>query len=198
MTKNTTGGKGHKRKANKHHVTDDNPAKNTPRPDGDDQGICIVTKICGGKRFILKLQKYNHISTNRAKLYNVDLQGIKRQRVKKRLKLGEYVLVSYRDFSPKNEVDIIYQYKDSEVGYLKHKFGLCNPHNEQEDDLFDYSEVIPVQTKQKANIDEPYMNRDFLPTSSDDEVEEEEPKNKDIQVTSNDENANEEIDFDEI
>jgi len=138
MPKNLKGGNKAKSQKNSN-----GPIKNReiPVPETDDDShVAIITKVLGyGKYFC---QIVNEEGTQPV-VYNANLsKGVKNNYGRGTIiSCGTYVLISIREFQ-KNKPDIIFVYRDSELGYLiNNNYVLIDKTNSVTDDI-DFSEVV--------------------------------------------------------
>ena len=114
MPKNIKGGK--KAKSLKNSTTP-NKARDIPFPEKeDDSHISLITKVQGDSRYLCQIVNTNGIQPN---VYPVNLSKGTKNKYGRGIVItnGTYVLISIREFQ-KDKGDIIFIYKDSELGFL--------------------------------------------------------------------------------
>jgi hypothetical protein len=156
MPKNIKGGK--KAKSLKNSTTP-NKARDIPFPEKeDDSHVALITKVQGDSRYLCQIVNVNGIQPN---VYPVNLSKGTKNKYGRGIVItnGTYVLISIREFQ-KDKGDIIFIYKDSELGFLidnnymiidkvnnpcdiDFKDNNSNGNNPIEDDgiVFDFSDV---------------------------------------------------------
>lgn len=137
MTKNTIGGKGHK-KAKKQNVDLKNiPVKN--ENDGTDYGI--VKSILGNGRMIVlclsdKKERLGHI---RGSIYKKTWIG-----------KDDVILISIRDFQ-NEKCDVLFKYSSDEVKYLIKNGQINSNYNRDENDQEDENDCIFVEDEEEKS-----------------------------------------------
>ena len=114
MPKNIKGGKKAKTLKNS---TNPVKAREIPVPEKeDDSHIAIITKVQGDSRYLCQIVDTNGIQQ---KVYPVNLSKGTKNKYSRGIIIGNgtYVLIAVREFQ-KDKGDIIFVYKDSELGYL--------------------------------------------------------------------------------
>jgi len=138
MPKNLKGG--NKTKSQKNSS---GPIKNREIPvpeEGDDSHVAIITKVQGDGRYLSQI--VNGEGTQPV-VYPVNLsKGVKNKYGRGIIiSCGTYILISIREFQ-KDKADIIFVYRDSELGYLiNNNYVLIDKTNTVSDDI-DFTEVI--------------------------------------------------------
>ena len=114
MPKNTKGGKKTKSLKNS-DVVYKNREIPVPQLD-DDSHVAIITKVQGDGRYLCQIVTKDGIHPN---VYPVNLsKGVKNKYAKNIIiGISTHILISIREFQ-KDKGDIIFVYKDSELGYL--------------------------------------------------------------------------------
>lgn len=141
MPRNTKGGNKAKKGANKNYVE-----KKVEEPT-EGQYIGIVTKYLGNSRCDLTFIKHVfNKETNRTERIQMNVRGLVRGSVKKRVRLnnGDLVLLSIRDFQ-NNVVDILVKYSDNEIYKLKKK-------NIIENEILKMRNSLDVKVSEQKNL----------------------------------------------
>lgn len=114
MPKNIKGGNKTKSQKNSSGSTKN---RDIPVPEEqDDSHVAIITKVQGDGRYLCKIIDENGL---KPKEYPVNLSKGVKNRYARGIIIGldSYILISLREFQ-KDKGDIIFVYKDSEIGYL--------------------------------------------------------------------------------
>jgi len=107
----------------------------------DDSHVAIITKVQGDGRYLSQI--VNGEGTQPV-VYPVNLsKGVKNRYGRGIIiSCGTYILISIREFQ-KNKADIIFVYRDSELGYLiNNNYVLIDKTNSATDDI-EFSEFTP-------------------------------------------------------